>query len=218
MGRSPSPEDVLGVRATQAGGPLGPDELDALFGLADLGVRAGLEGLSHPAVPPDTLLPALREQRGAFVTLEVAGALNGCVGTVEAVEPLGVAVVRLAWSAAFADPRLPPLTAAEYPALEIKLSLLDPLEPLPASSEAEVVAALRPGVDGLVIRPGTTQAVFLPAVWRKLAEPLDFVRHLEAKAGLRPGQWPDGMRAWRFTATEHRRAAVDIPPASSSAA
>lgn len=188
-------------------------ELDALFALADLGVRAGLAGRPHPEVDPAALLPALREPRGVFVTLEVDGALNGCIGTIQGVEPLGVAVPRLAWAAAFADPRLPPLTPDDYRSLEIKLSLVDPLEPVPATSEADVVAALRPGVDGLVIRRGRAQATFLPAVWLKVPDPLDFVRRLEAKADLRPGQWPAGMRAWRYTATEYRRRAADIDAA-----
>lgn len=201
MGPSPSPKTYA---------PLGEAELDALFALADLGVRGELEGRPAPTIAVASLVPALREPQGVFVTLEVAGELNGCIGTVEPVEPLGVAVSRLAWAAAFADPRLPPLTAVDYPSLEIKLSLIDPLQPVPATSEAEVVAALRPGVDGLVIRRGTTPAVFLPAVWQKLADPLVFLRHLEAKAGLRPSRWPAGMRAWRYTATEHRRRAADI--------
>ncbi len=201
MELSPSPETYA---------PLGEAEVDALLALADLGVRAGLSGHPVPTIELDTLVPSLREPRGLFVTLEVAGELNGCVGTIEPVEPLGVVVARLAWEAAFADPRLPPLTAADYPSLEIKLSVIGPLQSLPATSEAELVAALRPGADGLVIRRGTTRAVFLPAVWQKLPDPLVFLRDLEAKAGLPPGDWPTGMRAWRYTATEYRRRAVDL--------
>jgi hypothetical protein len=185
-------------------------DLDALFALADVGVRAGLVGRRPPDVDPATLRPALREPCGVFVTLEVAGRLNGCIGTIEAVEPLGVAVPRMAWAAAFADPRLPELTADDYQSLDIKLSLMDPLEPLPASSEAELAGALRPGVDGLLIRAGSAQGTFLPAVWDKVPDPLVFLRRLEAKAGLRPGRWPADLRAWRYTATEYRRRAADL--------
>ena len=189
---------------------LSPEDLDALFGLADLGVRAGLAGRPAPKVDAATLAPALGEPVGAFVTLEVAGELNGCIGSIVPAEPLGAAVPRLAWAAAFEDPRLPPLTVADYPALEIKLSLIGPLVPVPAGSEAELAANLRPGVDGVLIRHRAGNATFLPAVWDKLPDHLTFLRHLEAKAGLRPGRWPDGMQAWRYTSTEHRRKAVDI--------
>ncbi len=208
MEPSPSPEPAP---------PLADAEVDALFGLADLGVRAGLAGQPHPEVDPAALLAALRRPSGAFVTLEVAGQLNGCIGTIEPVEPLGVAAPRLAWAAAFADPRLPELTAADYPALEIKVSVIGPLEPVPAPSEAELAAALRPGVDGLVIRGGAARATFLPAVWQKLPGPLDFLRHLEAKAGLRPGSWPPGMSAWRYVSAEYRRRAVDVARRSPAA-
>jgi AmmeMemoRadiSam system protein A len=188
-----------------------PDDVDVLFQLADLGVREGLAGRPAPVVDPAALDAPLRQPRGVFVTLEVAGALNGCIGTVEPVQPVGAAVPRLAWSAAFNDLRLPALTAADYPDLEFKLSLMTPLEELPAASEQEVLSGLRPGVDGLVIRRGSATGTFLPAVWAKVPDPVEFLRHLELKAGLRPGQWPASMRAWRYQADEHRRRAVDIP-------
>lgn len=192
------------------GPSLSPEDLDTLFALADLGVRAGLAGRPAPTVDPSTLVPALREPAGVFVTLEVEGELNGCIGTVEPVEPLAAAVPRLAWAAAFADRRLPPLTAADYPSLDIKLSLMSPLTPVPAATEDDVLAILRPGVDGLVIRHGAGNATFLPAVWDKVPDPLAFLRQLEGKAGLRPGQWPRDVQAWRYTASEHRRKVVEI--------
>lgn len=189
---------------------LSPEEVDALFALADLGVRAGLAGQAAPNVDPETLLPALREPQGAFVTIEVDGELNGCIGTIVPVEPLGVAVPQLAWKAAFADPRLPALTAAEYPSAEFKLSVLTPIEPVPASSEAELLAHLEVGADGVLIRSGAANATFLPAMWRKLPDPLTFLRHLEAKAGLRPGRWPSTMEAWRYRSSEYRRRVADL--------
>ena len=189
---------------------LSPEDLDALFGLADLGVRAGLAGEMAPTVHPDTLPAALREPTGVFVTLEVDGRLNGCIGSVVPAEPLGAAVAELAWRAAFADPRLPPLTPDDYPLLEIKLSLIGPLDPVPAGSESELAANLRPGVDGVLIRWGAANATFLPGVWTKLPDPVTFLRHLEAKAGLRPGQWPRGMEAWRYETAEYRRRAAAV--------
>ena len=192
-------------------------DVDVLFELADLGVHEGLAGRPAPVVDPATVDPALRQPKGAFVTLEVAGELNGCIGTVEAVEPLGAAVPRLAWAAGFNDPRLPALTAVDYPDLEIKLSLMSPLEEIPAGSEADVLAALRPGVDGLLIRHGQANATFLPAVWAKVPDPVDFLGHLEMKAGLRPRHWPAGMRAWRYQAAEHHRRATEIPHRRSAA-
>ena len=192
-------------------GPLlSPEDVDLLFTLADLGVRAGFAGQPAPRVAPETLLPALREPQGAFVTIEVDGELSGCIGSIVAVEALGVAVPPLAWKAAFADPRLPALTPAQYPSAEIKVSVLTPLEPVPAGSEAELLAHLEVGRHGLLIRSGAANATFLPAMWAKLPDPLTFLRHLVAKSGLRPGDWPGDMEAWRYRSIEYRRKAVDI--------
>lgn len=197
-----------------------PDaDLELLFALADRAIRAGLAGQQVPEIDVEGLPPALRQPLGIFVTLEVRGQLNGCIGALETDEAVGVAAARCAWEAAFADPRLPRLSIDDYPHLDIKVSILSPLTPIAANSEAEVLAHLRPGVDGLVIAHGRHRATFLPAVWAHLRDPLDFLRHLEQKAGLAPGRWPTGMRAWGYTSVEHRKAAADIaggkPPAGS---
>lgn len=199
----PSPSPDVGPELSDA-------DVDTLFVLADVAVRRGLAGESPPNVDPARLAPALRERVGAFVTLEVNGRLNGCIGSIAPTEPLGVVVPTLAWSAAFADPRLPRLTAADYPSLHIKLSLLGPLTPIPASSEAALAGALRPGVDGVLLRNGHAHATFLPAVWEKLPDPSAFLHALEAKAGLGRGEWRPGTEAWRYTAKEYQRAAAEI--------
>ena len=214
MGPSPSPDPVAE--------PVTSVDVDLLFALADAAIRAGLEGRMPDQLDESRLPAGLAVPRGAFVTLHVGGHLNGCIGTIDPTEALGVAVPRLAWEAAFADPRLPALTAADYEDLEIDLSLLGPLVPIPAGSESELIANLRPGVDGLVIAAGRRRATFLPAVWRKLGEPTAFVHHLQEKAGLAPGRWAADTRAWRYTVTEHRRRAAEVrrqsPPGPSAAA
>ena len=184
-------------------------EAALLLDLADDAIVDGLQG--RPLVRPDVdaLPPALREPRGVFVTLTVDGELNGCIGTIDASEPLGCAVGRCARSAAFSDPRLPPLRPEDYASLTIEVSVLSPLTPIPATSRQQVLDQLRPGVDGLQITAGPRQAVFLPAVWEKLPAPTDFLDHLLRKAGLRSGTWPPRMRAWRFTADKLARHAGD---------
>lgn len=175
--------------------------LDLAFG----SIRSGLHGHGPLAPTLDGAPPAAREAGAAFVTVTVAGELNGCVGTLEPVEPLGRVVPRLAWDAAFADPRLPRLTRADEPHLGVKISVLSPLEPVPCASEHELVAALRPGVDGLVLADGARRATFLPTVWETLADPVAFVRRLQAKAGMHPGRWSPTLRAYRYEAAEIAR-------------
>ena len=178
---------------------------EALLDLADESVRSCLDGGEPVSVDIATLPAALRAERGVFVTLHVAGSLNGCIGTLEPVEPLAEAVCRLACEAAFNDPRLPRLRWSDYPDLSSKISVLSPLELLPPMTEDELIAALRPGVDGLLIAAGGRRATFLPTVWEQVPEPRSFLTHLQHKAGLRPGFWPRDSRAWRYTSTEFGR-------------
>jgi AmmeMemoRadiSam system protein A len=150
---------------------------------------------------------ALLHATGTFVTLHVRGELNGCIGSIETDEPVGRSVARHAWSAAFTDPRLPPLQWADYDHLDIEISLLSPLAPIPAPSRDALIDALEPAVDGLLIVAGARTAVFLPSVWEQLPSPETFLTHLFHKAGLDPASWPEGLRAFGFTAEKFGRPA-----------
>ena len=87
-------------------------------------------------------------------------------------------------------------------AIEIHISVLHPLTPIDARSEAELAAQLRPGVDGVLIDDGVHRATFLPAVWESLPEPRDFLRALWRKAGLPDASWPATLHAWRYEVDE----------------
>jgi len=180
-------------------------DVERLLDIAEAAIVDGLFGGRPSAPPVSALPPALRETSGVFVTLTVDGSLNGCIGCIEGVEPLGHAVPRHAWAAAFADPRLPSLRPEAYERLLIEISVLSPLSPIPADSREDLLAQLRPHVDGLVVAAGGGRALFLPSVWEQLPQPEEFLDHLQLKAGLPPGRWPPGMLSYRFTATKIAR-------------
>ena len=187
--------------------PLRDADAEVLLDLADTTIATALAG-DRPALPPLHALPAaLQQPGGVFVTLTVAGELNGCIGTIDGDEPLGHSVPRLALSAAFDDHRLPPLRPADYSRLDIELSLLSRQTPIDVDSRAALLAELRPGHDGVVISAGPRQGLFLPSVWEKLPDPDDFLDHLWLKAGLPPRTWLPDMRASRFTTQRHERRA-----------
>jgi uncharacterized protein len=170
--------------------------------LLDIAARSIAHGLEHPR--PLDLDPAeypepLRALRATFVTLERHADLRGCIGVLEAFRPLVVDVAHNAFAAAFEDPRFPPLRAAEYPELTLKLSVLTPAEPLTFGSEVELLAQIRPGVDGLILSDRGRRGTFLPSVWEQLPNPRDFLDHLKRKAGLPPGHWSDSLRIARYT-------------------
>ena len=105
-------------------------------------------------------------QRASFVTLKLDGSLRGCCGSLRALHTLAEHVWCNAWASAFWTSVSPP-TRHEYPRLEVQISVLSALEPLPATSDRELRDALRPGVDGLVLELGPARATFLPAVWEQ---------------------------------------------------
>lgn len=153
-------------------------------------------GRSTPMPHPE---PAERAPGASFVTLTIDGRLRGCIGTLEAYRPLHDDVEENARAAAFADPRFPPLTAVELDRIRIEVSRLGPPEPIDYDgTEAGAIAALRPGVDGVILRRGRHRATFLPQVWEQLPEPREFLAHLRRKAGIVEPGWPDGIRLERY--------------------
>lgn len=191
------------ARATPAA-RLRANDRDHLLAMARDTIRQALADAGRmPAMGLDGLNARMVATRASFVTLwHAETGLRGCVGSFPAQRALAHDVCRNAYRAAFDDPRFPPLTPAEEPALTVGVSVLDAPEPLPAGSEAEVLARLRPGVDGVVLQGAGTAGLFLPQVWDKLPEPEDFLRELKAKAGLAADAWPADVRVQRFT-VEH---------------
>lgn len=185
-----------------------PDNQHDLPGLARASIAAGF-GRGSPALPPDldTLTADFAAMAATFVTLSVAGSLRGCRGTLEATRPLVHDLWRNAWASAFDDPRFPPLERAELPTLQIDVSLLSALEPVPAWSESVLLEQLVPHVHGLVLEAGGQRATFLPKVWESLPEPARFLAELKVKAGLPRRGWPSALRAWRYTAERVKPAA-----------
>jgi hypothetical protein len=147
----------------------------------------------RPPVPP--LDGLLGEPRGAFVTLHVRGELRGCIGHIEADEPLARVVARCAVHAASADPRFPPIAAAELITMEIELSLLSAPEPLDSLEDILI------GRDGLIVEQRLRRGLLLPQVavehgW----DARTFLARTCEKAGLARDAWKNGARIWRFEA------------------
>lgn len=159
------------------------------------------EALGLP-VPPVSSLPdhpALRQPGATFVTLHDAeGGLRGCIGRLEACRPLGDDVRANAHAAAFGDSRFAPLRVDEWHDTRIEVSVLGAPEPLIVRTEAEALAALRPGVDGVIFEWRDARATFLPQVWAQLPDPARFVAALKRKAGLAADFWAADVRLSRY--------------------
>jgi len=181
---------------------LSDDDRRALLEIAVTAIAEALRTGQRWA-PPVPGLPAVLAAPGAcFVTLRRDGRLLGCVGSLEARQPLAVDVATRACHAAFDDPRMPPIDDEDFRLMSVDVSVLGPTEELPARSPTEVVAAVRPCVDGLLLDGPGFRGTLLPSVWRQIPTPAAFVDALWRKAGLPPGSWLPGMRVLRYRVDE----------------
>lgn len=150
--------------------------------------------LGDPGGEPDpTSIPAMRA--GAFVTIDVRGDLRGCIGYPPSDRWLADVIRHCAVSAAFKDPRFPPLTAAELPEVSIEVSVLGPIVPVSDPHDIQV------GRDGLIVAQGFSQGLLLPQVaserhWDRET----FLSQTCVKAGLPRDAWKTGAKLSRFEA------------------
>ena len=139
-------------------------------------------------VEVDSPSAALQAPGAAFVTLTRGGALRGCIGGLEARQSLAADVWEHAYAAAREDTRFEPVRPQELVTLLLEISRLGGPAPLAVPPEQRL-NALRPGVDGVILRRGVLRATFLPQVWEKVGDPLEFLEMLCDKAGLSRGAW-----------------------------
>ena len=158
----------------------------------------------------------LEEPGASFVTLTSGrlpgGPLRGCIGTLEAHRPLREDVEANAVAAATRDPRFPPLSRAELEDAIVEVSVLSAPTALPVADEAELLARLRPGVDGVILSDAGHRATFLPQVWEQLPDPADFLARLRRKAGLPADYWGRDVVVETYTVTAWQEAAPGVVP------
>jgi len=185
---------MSGHEACPAALTLTDEERRQLLALARHAIAAHLScvPLSLPDVPP-----ALRRPGSVFVTLRSRkdDELRGCIGTLEAREPLVEAVLRMAVAAATQDQRFSSVTPGELPLLALEVSVLTPPEPI-APQDVE------PGVHGLIVRHCGRSGLLLPQVathhgWDRET----FLQYTCVKAGLPRDAWKEpGATLLAFTA------------------
>jgi uncharacterized protein len=159
----------------------------------------GLAHGTYAVIDPSIHSARLRLVRGCFVTLHLEGELRGCVGSVRARGSLVSEVARVAFSAAFRDPRFPPVTIADARLAVIHISILSDPTPLACGSESELVALLRPGIDGVILSDGPRLGTFLPEVWERFPDPHQFLAQLRMKAGMPRDYWSPTLLVERYT-------------------
>jgi AmmeMemoRadiSam system protein A len=164
-------------------------EKQTLLRLAREAMEHGVRGIKLPSIDRSTLTSTLREVGASFVTLTIKGALRGCIGTLDAYQPLAEDVREHAVAAALQDPRFPQVGEAELNKIRIEVSRLTTPQLLKYSTSADLLTKLRPQIDGVILKDGHRRATFLPQVWEKIPDPADFLDNLCAKMGARANLW-----------------------------
>lgn len=165
------------------------DERSILLVLARKTLEDRLNGAPSSPIEFETLPSRLQVPGASFVTLTRDGQLRGCIGALEAYQPLIEDVREHALAAAFNDYRFPPVGLKELPEIEIEISRLSPPKQLEYENTDELVGLLRPFVDGVTLRDGIRRATFLPQVWGKISDPVLFLSQLCLKMGNDSQLW-----------------------------
>jgi AmmeMemoRadiSam system protein A len=168
---------------------LDPKERRILLEIARRTLQDACRGEKPAPLKLEDYPPALREIESAFVTLTKKGTLRGCVGSIEASQPLVQEVRERAIGAGFQDYRFPPLTVSELDQIEIEISRLTKPQRLEYETPQELLEKLHPGKDGVILRHSYHRATFLPQVWDQLPDKELFLSRLCLKMGLTENAW-----------------------------
>ncbi|PWI34076.1 AmmeMemoRadiSam system protein A [Vibrio albus] len=177
--------------------PYSDKELEDLLNIANRGISDYLREI-YEAPDPSQYSENLKENGACFVTLEVSGQLQGCLGIIEPERPLLYEVYNKAQAASSRDPRFSPLEAYQLADLTIEVSVLSKPVPLDVASEHELEEYLSHNRLGVILSDDTHRALFLPQVWEQLHAPREFLYHLKKKAGWSGSYWSPSITIQTF--------------------
>jgi len=138
---------------------------------------------------------------GVFVTLNKHGNLRGCIGFPDPIYPLYEGVVKASQSAAFSDPRFPPMEESELNDITMEVSVLTRPSVIEVRNPEDYIKNIRIGKDGLIIRGTFSSGLLLPQVAVEYKwDAKTFLDQTCVKAGLPPETWHDfdSCRVYKF--------------------
>lgn len=169
-------------------------ERKRLLRTARRAIAVALSEATVPELEPEAMDEAA-SHAGVFVTLHEQGQLLGCIGHLDADAPLADLVRRCAVAASQADPRFPPLVAADLSRVHIELSVLAPPELVSDVTTIEI------GRHGLIVEMNGQRGLLLPQTARSGRWDREtFLHHTCHNAGLSLDAWKMGATIWRFEA------------------
>ena len=167
---------------------------DFLIQLCKLSVKSKLEPIKEQI----SYKKIFDEAGASFVTIGKQGNLRGCIGSIIAHRPLIEDIILNAQNAAFKDPRFYPVKKEELKDLTFAISLLSEPKQIIFEDENDLLEKIVPFKDGIIIKDGNYQAVYLPSVWEQLPDKKEFLNSLKLKAGLNKDYFSKTFEAYRF--------------------
>ena len=132
-----------------------------------------------------------------FVTLKKNGSLRGCIGSVEAKDPLYQGVIKQSINASTEDYRFSPVTPQELDSIQIEITVLSPPKAVLSYTDIEI------GRHGIILQKKKNGALFLPQVATEQQWDLETtLNHLAQKAGLNSHDWQRDTQFWGFEGLE----------------
>lgn len=138
----------------------------------------------------------------SFITLEKNNRLRGCIGSLFPTTAIAKDLAKNTFSAAINDSRFNPIKENELKDITFKVSLLTGFEEIKFTSYDNLIEQIKPKTDGLLIKDGERQGLFLPSVWKDIPNKKEFLTELKIKAGLSPNYWSDNIEVFRFRTVE----------------
>ncbi len=144
---------------------------------------------------PDDCPPKLKEMSGLFVTLRKHGlpveeSLRGCIGMIEAREPLVAGVIHMAMAAGLEDWRFPNVRASELDHIAFEVTAMTVPKLLETKDPEEIKKSIMIGRDGLIMQRGMNRGLLLPQVPVEYDWDVEtFLMHTCNKAGLPQAAW-----------------------------
>lgn len=199
-----SAEQALGIleRETKNLKDFAQDYGTQLLKIADAALTSAVQKHKHFKPSRAEYGDILFNRGAAFVTLYKNGDLRGCVGSLMPGQAIAYDVAQNAYRAALEDGRFSPVTPEELKDIKVSISLLTGFEEIEYDDEQDLLSKIIAGTDGIVIKDGNRQGVFLPVVWKQIPQKQEFLNNLKIKAGISPAYWSNKIKVYRFRAVE----------------
>ena len=172
-----------------------------ILNIVSAALQAAASG-KHYEPSRDDYPDVMFDKGAAFITLSLNGELRGCIGSLLPHRAIAIDLAENSYAAAREDSRFVPLTPDELKKIGYSISLLSGYEPVSFVDEEDLLTKISAGTDGLVLRDGDRQGLFLPSVWKQFPDKKEFLNNLKIKAGLSPSYWSAKVKIVKFRTVE----------------